>query len=158
MVLLLGKNHSLNSAAPTVAPTRPQVDPLSPEQPKEGGEIPDVWEMPTQGVEWCDCGENHQLTPDHVRAVIRATLGSMPEESITHVQVCAVIMELWRYISVCQFFHDQVNLSAKAMYGSVAKEYPIKIGMEIIAHFSKHWHGCPQEACEGGFGPDLPNN
>lgn len=117
---------------------------------------PDMWEMPNEGSGWCDCGEDHPVDEPLVRSMIRRELGEGAEnrDSITHSEVCRVIMGMWRYVEVCAFFHDAVDRSAEAANGRVDAEYPMPIGMEIIAYFAKTWNGCPEELCGGGFGAD----
>ena len=131
------------------APTAP-VAPVAPAAPTE---TPDVWEMPNQGSGWCDCGEDHDVDRELVRYMIGRALGrgASDRESITHPEVCRVIMGMWRYVEVCRFFHDAVERSATAMHGSVAPEYPMDAGRRIIAHFAKTWNGCPEQLCGGGF-------
>lgn len=111
---------------------------------------PNVWEMPTTGIQWCDCGEDHEITQELIAEEMREILGSVGEY-ISHKEVCFVLMKLWRYVSVCAFFHDQVKNSAKIVNGEVAAQYRVAIAEEIIAHFSKTWNGCPEESCNGGL-------
>lgn len=97
---------------------------------------PNVWEMPATGIEWCDCGEHHEVTRELILESIISTLVDDPE-FLTHPQICEVIMELWNYVDVCKFFHDHVNLSAETVNGRVQDRYPFKTGVEIIAYFTK---------------------
>lgn len=110
---------------------------------------PTVWQMPATGIEWCDCGEHHEVTRELILESIIITLGDAPE-FLPHPQICEVIMDLWNYEDVCSFFHDHVKLSAEAINGSVQDRYPFETGVEIIAYFTKTWNGCPEEACKGG--------
>lgn len=115
------------------------------------GTKPNVWEMPTTGIEWCDCGEHCKVTRQLVENSIMETLGTIPSPFITHTEICETLMDLWNYVEVCEFFHDKVKQSAETMHGSVAEKYPTETAYEIIAHFSKTWQGCPEEACTGGY-------
>lgn len=133
-------------AAP--APSAP-AHPSTPQAPS----APDIWEMPTTGMGWCDCGCGHEITEEIIQEEIEFCLDEVSEH-ITHPQVCRVLMELWRYESVCAFFHDAVRRSAEAVHGEVAPSYRLPVGRAIIGHFCKTWNGCPQEACDGGLGWD----
>ncbi|UBI01895.1 hypothetical protein [Corynebacterium freneyi] len=138
-----------------VAPAAPAVPvaPAEPAEPVPPVEIPDVWEMPNRGSGWCDCGEDHEVDRPLVRRMIDRALGrgARDRDVITHPEVCRVIMDMWRYVEVCRFFHDAVERSAKAVHGRVEPKYPLTTGEAIIAHFAKTWNGCPEELCGGGF-------
>ncbi len=142
-------------ATPTVAklPVAPGTVPAAPAAAPPA-EIPDVWEMPNRGSGWCDCGEDHDVDRDLVRYMIGRALGrgANGRETITHPEVCRVIMDMWCYVEVCRFFHDAVDRAATAMHGTVEPEYPMEVGERIIAYFAKTWNGCPEELCGGGFG------
>ena len=116
---------------------------------------PDVWTLPRTGAEWCDCGEHHPVDLDLVRSMIERSLGQH-NNRIEHREICRVLMEMWRYEEVCDFFHDAVCYAAETCNGEVDADYPINTGEEIIAYFSKTWNGCPVEACEGSSGKDRP--
>lgn len=140
-----------DAAAPhpgTTAPAVPDV-PFRPDEPAR----PDVWTMPTTGIEWCDCGCGHEVTEELVRDAVANTFGEVPDE-ISHPEVCLVLMDLWEYESVCAFFFDGVEDSARAVHGRVADMYPLDAALRIIGHFSKTWNGCPEIACAGGLYPE----
>lgn len=141
-------------AAPSLPPRA--APPASAPAPVEVPAAPDVWEMPSTGMDWCDCGQGHEVTESFIAELIEELVED-PSESITHPEVCLVIMDLWQYAEVCEFFFDAVALSARAVNGEVAPAYPTPVGRRIIGHFTKTWNGCPQEACEGGLDwDDVP--
>lgn len=156
---MIGPTTTMPTEAPTTVPATvtpdeaPMVEPATIPAVK-----PDVWEMPNEGSGWCDCGEDHPVDKPLVRSMIRAELGEGAEnrDAITHPEVCRVIMRMWRYVEVCAFFHDAVGRSAKVVNGRAEAEYPMPVGMEIIAYFAKTWNGCPEELCGGGFGSEGP--
>lgn len=129
---------SVNSDAPVAPPPSVPVT------------RPDVWSMPDTGAEWCDCGQHHPVDRDLVRDMVLRSLGAAPER-IEHTEICLVLMDMWCYVEVCEFFHDAVCRAAGQVNGEVAVDYPLAVGEEIIAYFSKTWNGCPVEACAGGF-------
>ncbi|WP_297006587.1 hypothetical protein [uncultured Corynebacterium sp.] len=117
---------------------------------------PDVWSMPDTGAEWCDCGQHHPVDRDLVHRMVLRSLGATPER-IEHTEICRVLMDMWCYVEVCEFFHDSVCRASEQINGEISFDYPLAVGEEIIAYFSKTWNGCPVEACAGGFdevGPD----
>jgi hypothetical protein len=112
-------------------------------------ETPQVWEMPTTGVEWCVCGdESHVVSRD--RVLLWAAEVVKGWEWMTHDEVIMIAMDMWNYESVCEFFLMKVRDCAVAVHGEVAQKYPFETGLEIIGYFMKTWHGCPELACEGG--------
>lgn len=114
---------------------------------------PSVWEMPDQGIQWCDCGKDHPLTLDYVQWLAEE-LGIGESDKISHHEVVELTMEVWKYAEVCRFFHLAQNSAAEHIHGSVAAKYPANTAFDIIGYFSKTWQGCPMEACEGGFPSD----
>lgn len=155
--------NELTAAMPAEAPTEVPAATMPAEVPAAVPTTnpivkPDVWEMPNEGSGWCDCGEHHPVDRPLVRSMIRAELGEGAEnrDAITHPEVCRVIMRMWRYVEVCAFFHDAVGRSAEVVNGRAESEYPMPIGMEIIAYFAKTWNGCPEQLCGGGFGSEGP--
>lgn len=107
--------------------------------------MPDVWDMPDQGIEWCECGDSHPLGRDTVEAFARDVVGD--SEWITHKEVEFITMDLWAYESVCRFFLMQVEEASVKVHGAVAEKYPFETGIEIVGYFSKTWNGCPDEIC-----------
>lgn len=110
-------------------------------------EKPNVWEMPTTGSGWCDCGQNHELDTDWLLDCAFETVND--PEWMTHKEVIKTAKMFWEYESVCEFFRMAINVSATAVNGQPAEKYKFETGMEIVAHFSKTWNGCPEEACQG---------
>ncbi len=68
-------------------------------------------------------------------------------EWMTHEEVIDTAMDLWNYIAVCKFFLMAIRASAIAVGGRQSPKYPFERGLEIVAHFSKTWQGCPEEIC-----------
>lgn len=132
------------------APTTPETAPVTPKETTTLP-IPEVWEMPTTGLQWCDCGCDCEVDEELICDYMEDVLGERTPEWVTHPELCRVIQELWNYESVCAFFFDHVDLSAKKINGSVAKRYRGTVATAIIGYFSKTWNGCPEEACEGGM-------
>lgn len=110
-------------------------------------EKPNVWEMPTTGSGWCDCGENHELDTDWLLDCAFEIVED--PEWMTHKEVIRTAKMFWEYESICEFFRMAINVSATAVNGQPAEKYKFETGMEIVAHFSKTWNGCPEEACQG---------
>jgi hypothetical protein len=110
-------------------------------------EKPNVWEMPTTGSGWCDCDENHDLDTDWLLDCAFETVDD--PEWMTHKEVIKTAKMFWEYESICEFFRMAINVSATAINGQPAEKYKFEVGMEIVAHFSKTWNGCPEEACQG---------
>lgn len=118
---------------------------------------PSVWELPDQGIQWCDCGKDHPLTLEYVRS-LADELGIGESDEISHPEVVELTMEVWGYVEVCRFFHLALNAAAEHVHGSVAAQYPVDTAFDIIGYFSKTWQGCPVEACEGGYSSsDVPS-
>lgn len=110
-------------------------------------EKPNVWEMPTTGSGMCDCGEDHDLDMDWLIDCAFETVED--PEWMTHKEVIRTAKMFWEYESICEFFRMAINVSATAVNGQPAEKYKFETGMEIVAHFSKTWNGCPEEACQG---------
>jgi len=108
--------------------------------------LPDVWAAPARGLPWCDCGQDHQLTEDDATWCAEDLLGSLPER-LTHAQVIATFVEVWKLESVCRFFTLRVEDAALEVNGAVADDYPLPIGLGIVKAFCDSWCGCPDEAC-----------
>jgi hypothetical protein len=106
---------------------------------------PDVWDMPSHGIEWCDCGQHHVLDRDTVLHMANGVV--QDPEWLTHEEVIETAMDLWNYIAVCKFFLMAIRASAIAVSGRQSPKYPFERGLEIVAHFSKTWQGCPEEIC-----------
>lgn len=135
--------HSKASTASTLmcAPGFPAA-----EEPWETAAIPDVWTMPSRGMEWCDCGQHHELDRDIVLRFARDLVDD--PAWMTHDEVIDTAMDLWKYVSVCRFFLLAIGRSASAVNGGPAPRYGFERGMEIVAYFSKTWQGCPEEICD----------
>lgn len=131
--------------APTQAPAPMEV-------PAEEPSLADPWEMERTGIQWCDCGEYHEL--ERIDAVIDLEeLGFYEDDLVPHLAVCAECQKMWNYVEVCEFFYDHVAYSAKKVNGEVAAAYPYPVAVDIIGYFYKTWQGCPREVCEGGYDP-----
>lgn len=111
---------------------------------------PSIWDMPDSGLQWCDCGGDHQLQRDDI-SDIASHLSIEEDATITHQQLVILTMELWNYVEVCRFFHLRLNDAAQHIHGTIAELYPYEDGMDIVGYFSKTWQGCPEEVCAGGF-------
>lgn len=111
---------------------------------------PSIEDMPDTGLQWCDCGSDHQLQRDDITQMA-SDLGIEPRATITHQQLVRLTMETWNYAEVCRFFHLQLNDAAKNVHGSTAAQYPYDDGIDIVGYFSKKWQGCPEEVCAGGY-------
>lgn len=135
-------NEALGVASDTIEAPAPTEVPT--ETPFEK---PNVWDMPTTGSGWCDCGEDHPLDTDWVLDC--AMENAEDPEWMTHKEVIQTAKDVWEYDSVCAFFRMVINDSATAVHGAPAEKYPFKTGVEIVIYFSKIWNGCPEEACEG---------
>ncbi|GAB3847819.1 hypothetical protein [Nesterenkonia populi] len=141
----------MSTISEPAAPAQPQTRP-EPELPS----IPEIWEAPSQGTQWCDCGKDHPLTRDAVLRAASFLRGQQPEH-LTHSQVCRITMELWNYVEVCPFFHMAVDDAACRCHGEKAERYPFETGLAIVKRFSDRWNGCPEEQlCRGGFGWEGP--
>lgn len=110
---------------------------------------PDVWSMPDKGLEWCDCGESHDLSKE--MAEDSALYIAENPEWMTHKEVIEATMDLWAYVAVCEFFLMKVNDSATVIAGEPKEKYPFEQAVEIIGYFSKTWQGCPEQICETVF-------
>lgn len=108
--------------------------------------IPDVWDGPATGLPWCDCGDDHPLTEATVSEVAVDLYGDLPDR-LTHAQVVAVACEVWLLEQPCRFLLMQVEDAAKDVNGTVAADYPVRVGLAIVKRFSDRWNGCPEEAC-----------
>jgi hypothetical protein len=117
----------------------------SPKEPAELDHESDIWQLPSRGIEWCDCGQHHVLDRDIVAAIAHDVVDD--PEFMTHDEVIDTAMDLWKYESVCQFFLLAIRHSATAMNGHPAERYAFERGLQIVAHFSKTWQGCPEEIC-----------
>ncbi|MCV9994633.1 hypothetical protein OIU93_10035 [Paeniglutamicibacter sp. ZC-3] len=117
----------------------------APEEPSDAELVPDVWQMPSRGIEWCDCGQHHavdrKIVLDFAEAVVE------DREWMTHDEVIDTAMDLWNYVSVCEFFLMGIRRSASAVNGGPAVKYRFERGLEIVAFFSKTGQGCPEEIC-----------
>ncbi len=119
--------------------------------------VPTVWDLPDQGVQWCDCGQDHALTLDFVIDVAE-DLGHDDEVFLTHQEVVELTMEVWGFAEVCRFFHLALNAAAECVNGAVEEEYRTFVAFDIVGYFSKTWQGCPAQACEGGYSSsDIPD-
>ena len=120
-------------------------DPDTFSEPNMRDAAPDAWSMPSRGIEWCDCGKHHVLD----RAIVEhfaARVVSDPQW-MTHDEVIDASMDLWNYVSVCEFFLMGIRASACAVNGELASKYRYERGLEIVAYFSKTWQGCPEVIC-----------
>jgi hypothetical protein len=135
-------------AMPVLAPTEaaPAANPIR--------VVPDVWNEPATGLEWCDCGKHHPLTRSHILGVAWDLFGDDLPERITHREVIRITMDVWNYASVCRFFTMAMEDSARRVHGEVAADYPLETGLAIVKDFSNHWNGCPTKDCDGGFTPE----
>lgn len=133
--------------APAAAPLPPAPTTATPPAP-ELPTTPDTWQMPTEGMGWCDCGKGCELDKESIEKKFRLLFGKEPEW-VPHPQLCLVIQKTWLYEEVCDFFFDHVTRSAAAVHGKPAKEYPYQVAVEIVGYFSKTWQGCPSEICGG---------
>lgn len=113
--------------------------------PTASGASPNVWLMPNRGIEWCDCGKHHSLTREIVERFAQNAVSN--PRWMTHDEVIDTAMDLWNYEAVCEFFLMAVRYSASAVNGFPAPKYSYERGLEIVAHFSKTWQGCPEEIC-----------
>lgn len=110
---------------------------------------PDVWIIPGTGMEWCDCGEDHELT----RESIEERYGAVSDEDgVPHEAVVRVTADLWGYGRVCRFFHLKLEDAARTVAGAVKAKYQRNEAIDITGTFSKHWQGCPEEACDASPG------
>jgi len=110
---------------------------------------PDVWAMPSEGIEWCDCGDSHEISRGDILEF--SEYYAQDKDWITHEEVVQSCMSFWNYDAVCEFFLMKVRDSAIVVAGEVKDKYPMEEGIEIIGYFSKTWQGCPEEACESTF-------
>ena len=55
--------------------------------------------------------------------------------------------------SVCRFFTLAIEEAAIRVWGEVADEYPLEVGLAIVKNFSDRWNGCPTEGCDGEWTP-----
>lgn len=133
-------NEALGVATKTIEASAPTETPIPVEKPN-------VWEMPTTGSGMCDCGEDHDLDTDWLIDCAFETVDD--PEWMTHKEVIKTAKMFWEYESICEFFRMAINVSATAVNGEPAEKYKFETGMEIVAHFSKTWNGCPEEACQG---------
>ena len=113
-----------------------------------GGNL-DVWSMPSAGMSWCECGQDHELTAAIVYKFI-VEAGYETRQRLTHGQLSDVIAYVWKYSEVCRFFHLAVEQAAKLVHGKVDKTYPLGHSVDIIGYFSKTWQGCPDAAYQDG--------
>ncbi len=111
--------------------------------------VPHVWEMPNEGLQWCDCEEGCEVDRDLVEDQAWLIFDGEPQW-VSHPNLCRLIQEFWAYDEVCNFFFDHVERSARAVHGSVAEKYPFPVAIDIAGYFSKTWQGCPEESCQGG--------
>lgn len=133
-------NEALGVSTKTIEAPAPTEAPVPVEKPN-------VWEMPTTGSGWCDCGQNHELDTDWLLDCAFETVDD--PEWMTHKEVIRTAKMFWEYEAVCEFFRMAINVSATAVNGQPDEKYKFETGMEIVAHFSKTWNGCPEEACQG---------
>ena len=113
--------------------------------------IPDVWNEPATGLEWCDCGCHHPLTRQIVEEAAEDVLGQDLPDRITHRQVIRVAMQVWAYASVCRFFTLAIEDAAVRVHGEVSADYPLEVGLSIAKDFSNRWNGCPTKDCDTGW-------
>lgn len=107
---------------------------------------PDVWTIPGTGQEWCDCGQDHQITRDEV-AALYAAAGLTSGDRVPHRVVVRVTQDLWKLQSVCRFFHLNLEDAARTVAGDVQASYPLPDAIDITGLFTKTWQGCPEENC-----------
>lgn len=125
-------------------PPAPALTPI-PELPSSPS---DPWDLPEQGLRWCDCGED---CPPPGRDVAEGELLSMgygEGDAVPHLAVIAACQKMWSYETVCAFFTDHVDLSAQRVNGKVEQAYSFGIAVDIIGYFSRTWQGCPEEVCD----------
>lgn len=108
---------------------------------------PDVWTIPGTGIEWCDCGEDHELTRDVVLG--RYLAAGLTDGRVPHPVVVAVTMDLWCYATVCRFFHLTLEDAAREVAGAVLPDYQLDHAVDITGLFTKTWQGCPEDSCNG---------
>ena len=106
---------------------------------------PDVWTIPGTGMEWCQCGQDHEVTRADVDALYDGAVG--PDGLVPHEVVVRVTQQLWRYELVCRFFRLAVEHAAEIVAGSVLERYTRDDAIDITGRFTKTWQGCPEEAC-----------
>ena len=116
-----------------------------PREPADTELVPDVWQLPSRGIEWCDCGQHHVLNRKIVLGFAQEVVED--REWMTHDEVVDTAMDLWNYVSVCEFFLMAIRRSASTVNGGPAQKYRFERGLEIVAYFSKTWQGCPEEVC-----------
>lgn len=116
--------------------------------------VPDVWDEPATGTEWCDCGDHHDLDADRIRQMTATLYGHLPDH-ITHRGIIAVAAHVWSYVLVCEFFTGRIRDAAIDVNGSVEAQYPLDVGMSIVKRFSNRWNGCPMEDCAGDIVPTI---
>ncbi|MFF5793116.1 hypothetical protein ACFY5D_13800 [Paeniglutamicibacter sp. NPDC012692] len=121
------------------------ANPQTPATPAGPAAPPDPWTMPSRGIEWCDCGEHHDLDRDTVLSFAEDVVED--RQWMTHDEVIDTAMDLWNYIAVCEFFLMAIRASTVSVNGEPAPRYPFERGLEIVAYFSKTWQGCPEEIC-----------
>lgn len=114
-------------------------------EPRMRDTAPDVWSMPSRGIEWCDCGKHHVLDRATVEHFAAQVVGD--PQWMTHDEVIDASMDLWNYVAVCEFFLMAIRTSASAVNGALASKYRYERGLEIVAYFSKTWQGCPEVIC-----------
>lgn len=107
----------------------------------------DAWDMPSRGIKWCDCGEDHELTEDFVFNTL-IDIGLQPTRMLTHTELIELTAAVWNYEEVCRFFELAVEESAKAIHGGVDEFYPLRHTLQIVGYFSKTWQGCPEADCQ----------
>lgn len=107
----------------------------------------DAWDMPSRGIKWCDCGEDHELTEDFVFNTL-IDIGLQPTRMLTHPELIELTAAVWNYEEVCRFFELAVEESAKAIHGGVDEFYPLRHTLQIVGYFSKAWQGCPEADCQ----------
>lgn len=112
-----------------------------------GSDYLDVWTMPSSGLSWCDCGQEHELTANFVYQTILEA-GFEPDRPLSHEQLAAVIADVWDYCEVCRFFYLAVEQAARRIHGKVDESYPLSHSVDIVGYFSKTWQGCPDAACQ----------
>ena len=117
----------------------------TPREPADTELVPDVWQLPSRGIEWCDCGQHHVLNRKIVLGFAQEVVED--REWMTHDEVVDTAMDLWNYVSVCEFFLMAIRRSASTVNGGPAQKYRFERGLEIVAYFSKTWQGCPEEVC-----------
>lgn len=144
------ESNSVNSGATGTLGDMGSVVPLTviPHSAPDTVTIPDVWDLPQQGSEWCECGGDCTVDRETAIAFARMVVGD--REWITHEEVIMIAMDVWSYISVCEFFMMAIREAAEKVNGSVEDKYKFETGLAIIGYFSKHWNGCPEQACAGG--------